>query len=81
MAKKYNEEEIMTAVEDQGDMIDLVGVIKSERDDAKDFIHQVGAERAESKDYYIGNETEGNSYIKSELVSKAVRDRGVHVLK
>ena len=32
MAKKYKEEEIMAAVEEQGDMIDLVGVIKSEMD-------------------------------------------------
>ena len=40
MAKKYNEEEIKAVVQEETDMIDLVGVIKSEMDDAKDFIHQ-----------------------------------------
>ena len=74
MAKKYNEEEIMAAVEEQGDMIDLVGVIKSEMDDAKDFIHQVGAERAESTEYYLGNEPEGTSSLQSEFVSTDVRE-------
>jgi len=54
MAKKYNEEEIKAVVQEETDMIDLVGVIKSEMDDAKDFIHQVGAERAESTEYYLG---------------------------
>ena len=44
MAKKYNEKEIIEQVKEESDMIDLVGVIKSEMDDAKDFIHQVGAE-------------------------------------
>ena len=74
MAKKYNEEEIMAAVQEQGDMIDLVGVIKSEMDDAKDFIHQVGAERAESTEYYLGNEPEGTSSLQSEFVSTDVRE-------
>ena len=31
-------------VDEESSMIDLVGVIKSEMDDAKDFIHQVGEE-------------------------------------
>ena len=74
MAKKYNEEEIMAAVQEEGDMIDLVGVIKSEMDDAKDFIHQVGAERAESTEYYLGNEPEGTSSLQSEFVSTDVRE-------
>ncbi len=80
MAKKYNEEEIMAAVEDQGDMIDLVGVIKSEMDDAKDFIHQVGAERAESTEYYLGNEPEGTSSMQSEFVSTDVRESVLFML-
>jgi len=74
MAKKYNEEEIMAAAQEEGDMIDLVGVIKSEMDDAKDFIHQVGAERAESTEYYLGNEPEGTSSLQSEFVSTDVRE-------
>ena len=74
MAKKYNEEEIMSTAKEQDDMIDLVGVIKSEMDDAKDFIHQVGAERAESTEYYLGNEPEGTSSLQSEFVSTDVRE-------
>ena len=74
MAKKYNEEEIMAAVQEQGDMIDLVGVIKSEMDDAKDFIHQVGAERAESTEYYLGDSPEGTSSLQSEFISTDVRE-------
>ena len=80
MAKKYNEEEIMAAVQEEGDMIDLVGVIKSEMDDAKDFIHQVGAERAESTEYYLGNEPEGTSSLQSEFVSTDVRESVLFML-
>ena len=43
-------------------------------DDAKDFIHQVGAERAESTEYYLGNEPEGTSSMQSEFVSTDVRE-------
>ena len=45
MAKKKVKEieaEIEMQVDEESSMIDLVGVIKSEMDDAKDFIHQVG---------------------------------------
>ena len=45
------------------DLMQLCGVIKSEMDDAKDFIHQVGAERAESTEYYLGTEPEGTSSV------------------
>jgi hypothetical protein len=61
-------------------MIDLVGVIKSEMDDAKDFIHQVGAERAESTEYYLGTEPEGTSSMQSEFVSTDVRDSVLFML-
>ena len=80
MAKKYNEEEIMSTAKEQDDMIDLVGVIKSEMDDAKDFIHQVGAERAESTEYYLGNEPEGTSSLQSEFVSTDVRESVLFML-
>ena len=33
---------------EESSMIDLVGVSKSEMDDAKDFIHLVGDERSDS---------------------------------
>jgi len=80
MAKKYNEKEIKAVVQEETDMIDLVGVIKSEMDDAKDFIHQVGAERAESTEYYLGTEPEGTSSMQSEFVSTDVRESVLFML-
>ena len=80
MAKKYNEAEIIEQVKEESDMIDLVGVIKSEMDDAKDFIHQVGAERAESTEFYLGNEPEGTSSLQSEFVSTDVRESVLFML-
>ena len=74
MAKQYKEEEIKAISEEESKSIDLVGVIKSEMDDAKDFIHQVGSERAESTEYYLGNEPEGTSSLQSEFVSTDVRE-------
>ena len=50
MAKDY-EKEMNNMVSEETDMEHLAGVIKSEMDDAKDFIHQVGAERAESTEF------------------------------
>jgi hypothetical protein len=67
-------------VEEKVDMEHLAGVIKSEMDDAKDFIHQVGAERAESTEYYLGNEPAGNSSMQSEYVSTDVRDSVLFML-
>ena len=55
-------------------MENLAGVIKSEMDDASDFIHQVGADRAESTEYYLGNEPEGTSSLQSEFISTDVRE-------
>ena len=80
MAKKIKETEVMAEAQEQNDMIDLVGVIKSEMDDAKDFIHQVGAERAESTDFYLGNEPEGTSSLQSEFVSTDVRESVLFML-
>ena len=44
MAKQYKEE-MSVKVSEETNMENLVGVIKSEMDDASDFIHQVGARR------------------------------------
>ena len=55
-------------------MENLVGVIKSEMDDASDFIHQIGSDRAESTEYYLGNEPEGTSTLQSEFISTDVRE-------
>ena len=72
--------EMEIEVEEEVDMEHLAGVIKSEMDDAKDFIHQVGAERAESTEYYLGNEPAGNSSMQSEYVSTDVRDSVLFML-
>ena len=58
----------------------LAGVIKSEMDDAKDFIHQVGAERAESTEYYLGEQPQAQSSMQSEFVSTDVRDSVLFML-
>ena len=73
MAKQYKEE-ISEKVSKETSMENLVGVIKSEMDDASDFIHQVGADRAESTEYYLGNEPEGTSSLQSEFISTDVRE-------
>jgi hypothetical protein len=77
---KEIEAEIEMQVEEQSSMIDLVGVIKSEMDDAKDFIHQVGEERAESTEYYLGGEPEATSTLQSEFISTDVRDTVLFML-
>ena len=73
MAKKYKEE-ISEKVSKETSMENLVGVIKSEMDDASDFIHQIGSDRAESTEYYLGNEPEGTSSLQSEFISTDVRE-------
>jgi hypothetical protein len=73
MAKQYKEE-MSVKVSEETNMENLVGVIKSEMDDASDFIHQIGADRAESTEYYLGNEPEGTSSLQSEFISTDVRE-------
>ena len=73
MAKQYKEE-ISEKVSKETSMENLVGVIKSEMDDASDFIHQIGSDRAESTEYYLGNEPEGTSSLQSEFISTDVRE-------
>ena len=80
MAKKIKEETVKVEVQEAMSMDNLVGVIKSEMDDAKDFIHQVGSERAESTEYYLGNEPEGTSTLQSEYVSTDVRESVLFML-
>ena len=83
MAKKKVKEieaEIEMQLDEESSMIDLVGVIKSEMDDAKDFIHQVGEERSESTEYYLGNEPEATSTLQSEFISTDVRDTVLFML-
>ena len=83
MAKKSTkqiEEEIEMQLNEETDLINLTGVIKSEMDDARDFIYQVGEERAESTEYYLGNEPESTSTLQSEFISTDVRDTVLFML-
>ena len=73
MAKQYKEQ-ISEKVSKETSMENLAGVIKSEMDDASDFIHQIGSDRAESTEYYLGNEPEGTSSLQSEFISTDVRE-------
>ena len=59
------EKEILEEKEQETRMRDLSRVLKSEMDDARDFIQQVGEERAESTEYYLGNEPEPTSTLQS----------------
>jgi len=72
--------EVEVEVNEEVDMEHLAGVIKSEMDDAKDFIHQVGAERAESTEYYLGEQPQAQSSMQSEFVSTDVRDSVLFML-
>ena len=83
MAKKSTkqiEAEIEMQLNEETDLINLSGVIKSEMDDARDFIYQVGEERAESTEYYLGNEPESTSTLQSEFISTDVRDTVLFML-
>ena len=64
----------MTKDIDDNNIETLTGVLKSEMDDASDFIHMVGAERAESTEYYLGESPEGTSSLQSEFISTDVRE-------
>ena len=80
MAEKIKEKDMKAAVKEESNMLNLVGVLKSEMDDAKDFVHQVGAERAESTEYYLGNEPSSTSSLQSEFVSTDVRESVLFML-
>ena len=83
MAKKKPEqieEEIEMQVSEETNLLNLSGVLKAEMDDARDFIHQVGEERAESTEYYLGNEPESTSTLQSEFISTDVRDTVLFML-
>ena len=66
-AKEENQDEVI-------DTQELQSILKSEMDDAKDYIDQIGESRAEATEYYLGNEPEANSSLQSEFISTDVRD-------
>ena len=88
MADKYAKEEIKeekkereeTNEEENVDLEQLQGVLKSELDDAQDFIDAIGEDRAEATKYYMGDEPEGGSDLQSEYISTDVRDSVLYML-
>jgi len=71
-SKKYKTENL--------NLEELQGVLKSEMDDAKDFIDQIDEERADATDYYLGNSPSAQSSMQSEFVSTDVRDSVLFML-
>jgi hypothetical protein len=67
-------------VEDSYNEEELQGVLKSEMDDAKDFIDQIDEDRADATDYYLGNSPTAQSSMQSEFVSTDVRDSVLFML-
>jgi len=79
---KKDNEEIIEELEQQEvqNMDELQGVLKSEMDDAKDFIDQIDEERADATDYYLGHSPDAQSSMQSEYVSTDVRDSVLFML-
>ena len=63
----------VNSIED-ADIEDLQSVLKVELDDASDFIDQIGEERAEATNYYLGKKPNATSSLQSEFVSTDLRD-------
>tara|TARA_R110002110_G_scaffold240384_1_gene456593 strand:+ start:1849 stop:3987 length:2139 start_codon:yes stop_codon:yes gene_type:complete len=71
---KYDKKDKKQSKTKKADYTKLQGIIRSEMNDAEDYISQIGKERAESTDYYLGNEPESVSDLQSSFISTDVRD-------
>ena len=60
--------------EEETDLEELKSALKSELDDASDFIDQIGEDRAEATNYYLGKKPNATSSLQSEFVSTDLRD-------
>jgi hypothetical protein len=77
---EYDNKDKKMDVTDDANIETLQGVLKSEMDDAKDFIDQIDEERADATDYYLGNSPSSTSSMQSEFVSTDVRDSVLFML-
>ena len=75
---EYNKEQ--DTVSQEANEEELQGILKSELDDARDYIEQVGEDRAEATEYYLGESPQGQSSMQSEYVSTDVRDSVLFML-
>ena len=73
-----NQEDLM--IEEEQDYTELSSIIKSEMDDAQDFSEELGQERSENTDFYLGEEPNDTSEMQSEYVSTDVREAVLHIL-
>ena len=74
--KKDNDQDVNEEINQEK----LQGILKSELDDARDYIEQVGEDRAEATNYYLGESPSGQSSMQSEYVSTDVRDSVLFML-
>jgi len=72
--EKSTQEAISKDNEDAATKEKLGGILKAEYDDAKDFIDQIGEDRAEATNYYLGKKPGSESSLQSEFISTDVRD-------
>jgi hypothetical protein len=78
---EYNkEQDAKDTVSQEANEEELQGILKSELDDARDYIEQVGEDRAEATEYYLGDAPNGQSSMQSEYVSTDVRDSVLFML-
>ena len=78
---EYNkEQDAKDTVSQEANEEELQGILKSELDDARDYIEQVGEDRAEATEYYLGESPQGQSSMQSEYVSTDVRDSVLFML-
>ena len=77
---EYDNNETDLLVEEEQDYTELSSIIKSEMDDAQDFSEELGQERSENTDFYLGEEPSDTSEMQSEYVSTDVREAVLHIL-
>ena len=78
---EYNkDQDAKDMVSQEANEEELQGILKSELDDARDYIEQVGEDRAEATEYYLGDAPNGQSSMQSEYVSTDVRDSVLFML-
>ena len=79
-SKKENIGDDVSQEEKELDTIELQSILKSEMDDAQDFADQLGSERAENTEYYLGDAPGDAGELQSEYVSTDVREAVLHML-
>lgn len=77
---EYDNNETDLLAEEEQDYTELSSIIKAEMDDAQDFSEELGQERSENTEFYLGEEPSDTSEMQSEYVSTDVREAVLHIL-